>query len=577
MFYLKCFCMSQLTDDLLSRIDIVDVIGKYVPLKRSGSNFSGNCPFHNEKTPSFMVSPQKQIFKCFWCWKWGNALMFVQEIERLDFRDAVKTLAKDINFDLSSYDQKHIQEHTDQKEKIKKIHVRAQSFFVEQLSQSTKALAYLQEKRHLTPEILQSFGIGFATEQHYGLITSLKKRWCSDQDIIDASLAKRGTGWDIYSFFRNRITFPIFDTMGNIVAFWARAIDPNDTPKYLNSSDHVAYDKSKTLYGLHRAKQSLNLFNYIIVVEGYMDVIALERLGFPVAVASCWTSLTEEHMKLLKRYTDTVYFLFDNDGAGHAATLRALKLAYKYTLFPKVITLPKTIKDIDDVANTLDGKETFQTYIKDAQDWFITVFERLRSSSDFSSPIDKQKVFASLFNLLLGLENPSIQMHYLSLLSEKVWIAYEVLYAQYKKYVATEGKFYMQQQQRTQKETKPYQPDREMLFVSLFINDFLRTYVQSEPLWIWFFAFIALLRELGKDVPFVRLLDKYTEEEKKTLDEAQLWWEYHLQEVNDEEKKLAFIKQVVWPLIQTYSMQLLKQPGLTDEQKQQLLSVKKGI
>jgi len=269
-----------------------------MPLKRSGSNFSGNCPFHNEKTPSFMVSPAKQIFKCFGCGKGGNLITFVQEIERIDFRDTIKELAKMGNINLEKYqlDNKKIEEYADEKEKIKRMHKLAQQFFVNELKKNTAALTYLKEQRKLDDKMIEYFGIGYAPESHYTLLQHLKSKGFNDNDLIQASLAKKGQNQDIYSFFRHRITFPIYDTMQNVIGFSARIVDPNATggnlasagtgPKYLNSAEHKAFDKSSILYGLNRAKNHVKEHNAIIIVEGQMDVVGLTRLGFPIGVAT---------------------------------------------------------------------------------------------------------------------------------------------------------------------------------------------------------------------------------------------------------------------------------------------------
>lgn len=185
--------MSKLSEDILSTIDIVDIIGRYVPLKRAGANFSGNCPFHNEKTPSFMVSPSKQIFKCFGCGKGGNVITFVQEIERIDFRDAAKELAKQANIDLARYqiDPAKHDDRNDEKEKIKRIHKIAQKFFVGQLAKHPEAKKYLNEERKISDEIISEFGIGYAPDSHYTMIQELKGKGFTDKDLIDASLAKK--------------------------------------------------------------------------------------------------------------------------------------------------------------------------------------------------------------------------------------------------------------------------------------------------------------------------------------------------------------------------------------------------
>lgn len=242
--------MSKLTDDILSSVDIVDVISRHVSLKRAGSNYSGCCPFHNEKTASFMVSPQKQIFKCFGCGKGGNVFTFIQEYEKIDFWDAVKMLAKDARIDITSYevDTKKLDHYADEKEKIKRIHKLAQQFFVDALQKSKEAQNYLHEKRKLDDATIEHFGVGFAPDSSYDLWNFLKGKGFSDNDLIQASLIKPSKNSDFYTFFKKRITFPIFDTMNNIIGFSARVLDPNDTPKYLNSSEHPAFEKSKILY-----------------------------------------------------------------------------------------------------------------------------------------------------------------------------------------------------------------------------------------------------------------------------------------------------------------------------------------
>lgn len=228
-----------------------------------------------------MVSPSKQIFKCFGCGKGGNVITFVQEIERIDFWDAAKELAKQANIDLTKYqiDPKKHNDRQDEKEKIKRIHKLTQKFFVEQLEKNSSAKTYLKKERKLDEKTIKEFGIGYAPDSHYALTQELKSKGFSDQDIIEASLAKKSpTSGDVYAFFRNRITFPIYDTMNNIIGFSARIVDPNDKPKYLNSAEHKAFQKSQVLYGLNRVKQEIKEHDAIFIVEGQMDVIGLARL-----------------------------------------------------------------------------------------------------------------------------------------------------------------------------------------------------------------------------------------------------------------------------------------------------------
>ena len=431
---------NPIIDDILHSTDIVDIVGKYVPLKKAGSNFSGCCPFHNEKTPSFMVSPTKQIFKCFGCGKGGNVLTFMQEIEKIDFRDAVKELAKMQHIDLEKYDtslKKNAAE-SDEKGKLKRIHTLAQNFFRENLQNHPEAQQYLQEVRKLSPELIERFGIGYAPESYYELVQRLRTKGFNDNDILEASLAKRNANGEIYAFFRNRITFPIADTMGNIVGFSARVLNPEDKPKYLNSAEHKAFEKSKILYGLNLAKNAIREQEKLIIVEGQMDVLGLAKLDMPIGVATSGTALTEDHVKTLKRYTENIYLLFDNDSAGQQATKRALKLFYQKNLFPKIIKLPTEQKDVDDLANTPEGKNVFNHCLNSAQDGFITVYQDLRSQLDMSSPIDKQKLINTLFEMILSVNSLTIQEHYKSLLAEELGFAFEILDAQFKRYKNTD-------------------------------------------------------------------------------------------------------------------------------------------
>ncbi|MDR3168256.1 MAG: DNA primase [Candidatus Peribacteria bacterium] len=470
---------TSLIDEVLAHVDIVDVIANYVPLKRSGANFAGCCPFHHEKTPSFIVSPQKQIFKCFGCGQGGNIFTFIQEIEKIDFRDAVKFLAEREHIDISRYETTtaYQQHNKDEKEKLKRMHKLAQDFFVENLKKSPKAMSYLKEKRKLTDEIISAFGVGYAPDKSYELLQYLRSQGFTDADLLQGSLAKQSANSpETYAFFRHRIMFPIYDLMKNIVGFTARVLNPEESPKYLNSSEHKAFNKSKVLYGLSHAKDYITTFQKLIVVEGQMDVIGLTRLGFPIGVATSGTVLTDEHIKTIKRYTENLYFLFDNDKAGQQATFRALKLCYRQNLFPKLITLPSSVKDVDDVANLKEGKQLFGQYLEKSEDGFLAMFSRLRDASDMNSPVDKQKLINAMFELILSVENLAIQEHYKLLLAEKLSFAPEIITLQLEKYKMGEGRLFLRQQERQaiQEGAKTsYQLSREALFVSLFYKDFL--------------------------------------------------------------------------------------------------------
>ena len=516
-----------------------------------------------------MVSPVKQIFKCFGCGKGWNIFTFVQEIERIDFWDAVKILAHDAHLDISTYEYDHKKRdgQTDSKEKLKRIHKLAQQFFVEELATQTDALDYLHLKRHLSDEMIKEFGIGYAPDSHYALGQFLKSKWFTEADLVEASLIKKGQNTDYYTFFRKRITFPIFDTMQNIIGFSARVLDPNDSPKYLNSSEHAAFEKSKVLYWLNRAKQYVAQHNAIIIVEGQMDVIALHRLGFPIAVATSGTALTEQHIKLLKRYTDNLYFLFDSDNAGQAATLRALGIAYQHDLFPKKITLPAWYKDADDLANLENGSELFAAVFAEAQDAFTATIEHLRSSFDLNAPVDKQKILNILFGLIQSINNISLQQHYLQVIADFLRSPYEFIYNQYRKYAQNDGKLTARYKQATP--STHYQADRDTLFAALFFRDFIVEHQTTPTLWDPLFQLKNLFIEHLPQSTFVQLLSDPSTETAELLNETQLRWEKEF-DGNDETKKYLVVKEVLWQLVQSLVAQLNKLSNISDIEKQRV-------
>ncbi len=568
--------MSKITDDILSTVDIVDVIGRHVALKRSGANFSGCCPFHNEKTPSFMVSPSKQIFKCFWCGKGGNVITFEQEIERIDFRDAVKELAKIGNIDLAKYqiDPKKNDDWNDEKEKIKRIHKIAQKFFVDQLEKHPEAKKYLIEERKLDEKTINAFGIWYAPDSHYTMIQELKSKGFNDKDLIDASLAKKSQTWDgIYTFFTHRITFPIYDTMNNVVGFSARIIDSKDKPKYLNSAEHKAFEKSKLLYGLNLAKNEIKTHNALIIVEWQMDVIGLARLGYHLGVATCGTALTQEHLKLIKRYTENIFLMFDNDDAGQEANLRALTLAYQNNVFPKIILLPEEFKDIDELANTEKGKEIFDEQRKKSQDGFSVIFQNLKKKFDLTSPIDKQKILNILFGLIMNIGTRAMQSHYVQLLWESLWIREHIMEAQYKQFEKNGGKFILQQIARKSQEQQ-YQIKREMLVAALFHQDFIRQFIETQDIWVWL---LELIRSITTTLPD-NIITQATNDpsQNDTLLELQLRRDKELTD-KEEDKKYQAIKQTLLPVIQWYIQRITKDQNISSETKQEVLNLTQKI
>ena len=505
----------------------------------------------------------------------------MQEIEKIDFRDAVKELAKMQHINLEKYDtslKKNAAE-SDEKGKLKRIHTLAQNFFRENLQNHPEAQQYLQEVRKLSPELIERFGIGYAPESYYELVQRLRTKGFNDNDILEASLAKRNANGEIYAFFRNRITFPIADTMGNIVGFSARVLNPEDKPKYLNSAEHKAFEKSKILYGLNLAKNAIREQEKLIIVEGQMDVLGLAKLDMPIGVATSGTALTEDHVKTLKRYAENIYLLFDNDSAGQQATKRALKLFYQQNLFPKIIKLPTEQKDVDDLANTPEGKEVFNHCLNSAQDGFITVYQDLRSQLDMSSPIDKQKLINTLFEMILSVNSLTIQEHYKSLLAEELGFAFEILDAQFKRYKNTDWKFYAtQSSQKNPQEHEHYQLERELLFVALFYQEHLNTYLWNNAASQGLLYFIQLLTKADPESLLNQALHwEIPAEQKQKIEELTLRRDNQLEPLTTPEKKYQMILQIILPTLQKMLQFILKNPKIPANLKAELLAERKNL
>ncbi len=567
--------MSKITEDILSKIDIVDIVSRYVKLKRAWSNFSGLSPFQAEKTASFMVSPSKQIFKDFSSGLWWNVITFLMEVEKIDFWDAIKMLAKDANIDLKEYTdnmEKHNQ-YDDEKEKMKRLHKLAQEFFVDELVKNKNAYEYLIEKRKLDDKTIQLFGVWYAPGSSYGLTQYIKSKWFRDEDMLWASLTKKNQNWEIYPFFRNRITFPIYDRMQNIIWFSARVINPEDKPKYLNSSEHIAFEKSKILYWLNIAKQYVKEHDAIIIVEWQMDVIALSRLDIPIWVATCGTALTDQHIKLIKRYTENIYLSFDNDNAGQNASIRALKTAYQQWLYPKIFKLPSEFKDIDEFANNNWSKEELKKIIELSIDGYMYIFEGLEKKSDIKSPIDKQRILNVMFDLLAIVENRIIKDHYKQLLSERLWINSVILEHEYNKY--NKHPTDKNKNQDEESKIKKHQPDRETLVASLFLDWFINQFIEDQTLRTSFLIIKDKIIEILPDSKFAQFIsdpNHLTE-----LQELQLRWENELNDGKEETRRIQIIKHLVWPVFKDYIQIIIKGSNVSSEDKQYLINEMKRV
>ena len=376
---------ERFLDELIARTDIVDLVGEYVRLTKKGRNYWGLCPFHSEKTPSFSVSPDKQIFKCFGCGKGGGAINFIMELDSLPFRDAVGVLAKRVNLEVPdtggfSAGMK------ERREKLLTINKQAARAFHQWLyaPEGAEGLAYLK-RRGLSQRTLPCFGLGFAPNRWDALITQLGEQGYDKRDLLDAGLAVNNKDGRIYDRFRNRVMFPIIDVRGDVIGFGGRVMD-DSTPKYLNSPDTPVYNKSRNLFALNLAKKSKA--GRVILTEGYMDTISLHQAGFDSAVASLGTSLTPEHAQLLSRYFPEAIIAYDGDGAGVSAAQRAIPLLERAGMKVRVLRVTGA-KDPDEFIKQF-GRDAFLRLLDQSENQVDYRLEQIRKKYDLSD--DSQKV-----------------------------------------------------------------------------------------------------------------------------------------------------------------------------------------
>ncbi|MBI4231889.1 DNA primase [Candidatus Peregrinibacteria bacterium] len=373
--------MADLVEDIKSRLSIEDVVGHYVQLKKAGRNLKGLCPFHSEKTPSFVVSPEKQICHCFGCNKGGDIFTVVEELEGVNFAEALQILADraGVKADLSKFKK----ESKSEKDIYFKAHDLACDFFEEQLYKSVdgkKVLEYLY-KRGLKDETIKEFRIGYAPDQYDALYPDLLKKGIPKDVLLKSGLisAKNVVSDEVYDKYRQRLIFPIFDYLGKVCGFGGRALSKDQMPKYLNSPENIIYNKSKVLFGMSHAKQSIKEKDKVVVVEGYFDVVLPYQEGIKHVVASSGTALSEDQVKMIKRLTQNVVTCFDSDTAGFEATKRS------YFLFQAQGVNVKTVKGLNqkDPADFVrDGLQDFNDLIENAPDFVSYFMDKLLIEHD---------------------------------------------------------------------------------------------------------------------------------------------------------------------------------------------------
>ena len=375
---------QRFLDELNARCDIVDLVSRYVSLKKSGSNYFGLCPFHNEKTASFSVAPDKQIFHCFGCGAGGGPIRFVMKIEGLEFPDAVRFLAKQYGMEVPEDTADRGQRQ--RRDRLLELMKEAARWFYAQLhAPRGKAPMEYFVRRSLSKRTMNNFGLGYAPDSFHALLDAMTAKGYTKEELFAAGLIVRSPKGTYYDKFRNRVMFPIIDIRGDVIAFGGRVMD-DSKPKYLNSPETMIFNKSRNLFAMNIAKKTKS--DYFLLAEGYMDVIALHQAGFDSAVASLGTSLTEEQARLLSRYTKNVIICYDADNAGQNAAQRAIDILGRAGLSIRVLRIPGA-KDPDEFIKE-HGAEAFRKLIERSENHIMYRLQNIQDKYDLTQ--DDQRV-----------------------------------------------------------------------------------------------------------------------------------------------------------------------------------------
>ena len=415
---------EELITEICDRNDIVDVIGQYVKLTRKGSSLFGLCPFHNEKTGSFSVSPSKQMYYCFGCGAGGNVLTFIREYEHYSFKEAVEYLADRAGIELPAVEQSEEEKKkADLKSRLLEINKEAATFYYYQLRNSSDKRAYEYLKgRQLSDETINGFALGYAGVSRNNLYTYLKQKGFKDEELNQAGLFRFDEKQGFSDKFWNRVMFPIMDVNRRVIGFGGRVMGDGE-PKYLNSPETPVFDKGRNLFGLYIAKTSKR--KYLILCEGYMDVISLHQAGFTNAVASLGTAFTSGQAYLIKKYTDEVYLSYDSDDAGVKAVLRALPILKSVGIGGRVIDM-KPYKDPDEFIKNL-GADEYEKRIENAKNGFLFSIEVLERDYDLKDPDGKTRFFKEAARKLLTFEDEIERGNYIDAVASKYNLTSESL------------------------------------------------------------------------------------------------------------------------------------------------------
>jgi len=414
--------MQDAKEEVRARIAIEDVVGEYVQLKRAGRNFKGLSPFSSEKTPSFFVSPDKNIWHDFSSNKGGDVFSFVMEVEGLDFVGALELLARRAGVDLSVYDSKGAQDLAEMKRRLLEMHDLAARYYQQSLLSNMTAIEYVFKKRRLSKEVVTQFRIGYATGAPDALVNFLKRRGFSQKEISTGGLANRRGG----DLFRSRMMVPLMDASGQVIGFTGRIIEdiPN-APKYLNTPQTPLYDKGRHVFGLSQAKETIRTSDQAVIVEGNLDVISSHQAGVSQVVATAGTAMTEGHLKALSRLTPNIRLAFDGDAAGLAATERAIGIAQKVGVELTIVSLPDDVKDPDELIQK--DIALWQRAIDDAKPVVDWLFIQYGKREDMTTPLGKRRFTTAALTVVSRLADEVERDHYINQIATDTQVSVEAV------------------------------------------------------------------------------------------------------------------------------------------------------
>lgn len=551
---------EELIEEIRSSNDIVDVISKYITLKRSGRNFFGLCPFHKEKSPSFAVSPDKQIFHCFGCGAGGNVIHFISKIEGLDFKDTLELLANRVNIELPTLDNLEDDKTARLKSKVYEINKIAAEFYHENLYKpaSKTAQEYIK-KRKLDNRTLKAFLIGYAGNFNE-LYLLLKQKGYTEEEMLASSLVKRTENGGYMDSFRKRLMFPIQDVRERVIAFGGRVLD-DSKPKYINSPENIVYSKGRNLFGLNVAKKHDT--RKIIIVEGYMDAISLYQRGITNVVASLGTAMTEAQGRLLRRYSEQVILGYDADGAGQAAILRGMEILQNLGCDIRVLQI-EGAKDPDEYVLKY-GPERFQKCVDNAISLVEFRVKVLLKELNIENTNDKIKFLNEIAKILAKVTNQMEREIYVDKIAKEYKISKEAIYAEVNKlmYKDNQGSKKLEKRVVTMvpKEEKENSVSdavlkRENLVIYLLINEYSKCYEKIKNL--------ITLNYIQDDTNKQILKKMYEEFEKGNSNTSQLldWFQdekviSHITEIMAGDFEITDVNKAIDDLISIYEKEKL--------------------